>query len=87
MIKQGLRLIYKATRYKNEEIVGAGVKRALRDRIVKREDLFIVGKVWLDGRQNPEIPLWNTLKCFGICYIDLYLYHWPYGKDYRKGKV
>ena len=53
LIKNGVRLIDTGTRYKNEEEVGAGVKRALKEKIVKREDLFIVGKVWLQGRENP----------------------------------
>ena len=87
LIKNGARLIDTGTRYRNEEKVGAGVKKALEEGIVKREDLFIVGKVWLQGRVNPLEPLNYTLKCFGIDYIDLYLEHWPYGKDYRKGPV
>ena len=87
LIKEGARLIGTDTRYKNEERVGAGVKRALKEGIVKRKELFIVGKVWLNGRKDPEIPLKKTLKCFGIDYIDLYLDHWPYCKDYRKGDI
>ena len=82
-IKNGARLIDTGTRYGNEEFVGAGVKKALEDGIVKRDELTIVGKVWLQGRKNPEEPLDYTLKCFGIDDIDLYLDHWPYGKDYR----
>ena len=87
LILNGARLIDTGTRYRNEEQVGAGVKKALEDKIVKREDLFIVGKVWLQGRVDPEKALRYTLKCFGIEYIDLYLEHWPYGKDYRKQPV
>ena len=83
-IKQGARLIDTGTRYGNEEEVGKGVKKALEDGLCKREELIIVGKVWLQGRENPEIPLRKTLAFFGIDYIDLYLDHWPYGKDYRK---
>ena len=82
-ILEGARLIDTGTRYGNEEKVGAGVKRALQEGKVKREDLIIVGKVWLQGRKDPEQPLKRTLECFGIEYIDLYLDHWPYGKDYR----
>ena len=87
LICNGARLIDTGTRYKNQKEVGAGVKRALKEGIVKREDLFIVGKVWLQGRVNPEEALEETLNCFGIEYIDLYLEHWPYGKDYRKKPV
>ena len=86
-IRRGCRLIDTGTRYGNEEKVGEGVKIALKDGLCKREELIIVGKVWLQGRSNPEVPLTKTLKCFGIDYIDIYLDHWPYGKDYRKGEV
>ena len=86
-IKKGARLIDTGTRYKNEKKVGAGVKKALNEGIVKREDLFIVGKVWLQGREDPEIPLRHTLECFGIDYIDIYLEQWPYGKNHRKWEV
>ena len=87
LIKNGARLIDTGTRYKNEEKVGAGVKKALKEGIVKRDELFIVGKVWLQERVDPEEALKKTLKCFGINYIDLYLEHWPYGKEYRKGDI
>ena len=87
LIKNGVRLIETDTRYNNEDRVGAGVKKALEEGVVKREDLFIVGKVWLQGRVYPMIPLKKTLDFFGINYIDLYLDHWPYGKDYRKQPV
>ena len=86
-IKAGARLIDTATRYKNEPEVGKGIERALKDGIVKREELIIIGKVWLDMRKDPEKALRDTLKKFHIEYIDLYLDHWPYGKDYRKEKV
>ena len=86
-IKRGCRLIDTGTRYGNEKEVGEGVKIALKDGLCKREELIIVGKVWLQGRSNPEAPLRKTLDCFGIKYIDIYLDHWPYGRDYRKGEV
>ena len=86
-IKAGARLIDTGTRYKNQEFVGAGVKKALKDGICKREDLCIVGKVWLQDRCNPEKALKKTLDCFGTNYIDIYLDHWPYGKDYRKEEI
>ena len=83
-IRAGARLIDTGTRYKNQDVVGEGVKKAIKEGICKREDLCIVGKVWLQDRCNPEKALKKTLDCFGTNYIDIYLDHWPYGKDYRK---
>jgi diketogulonate reductase-like aldo/keto reductase len=86
-IKHGVRLIDTAYKYENEEEVGKGIKRALTEGLCKREDLIIIGKVWISNRKDPERALRNTLQYLGINYIDIYLDHWPYGKDYRKGEV
>ena len=43
-IKAGTRLIDTASAYKNETEVGKGIKKALEENIIKREDLFIIPK-------------------------------------------
>nr|AAA57350.1 reductase [Leishmania major] len=75
----GYRHIDTAAIYKNEESVGAG----LRASGVPREDVFITTKLW-----NTEQGYESTLAAFeesrqklGVDYIDLYLIHWPRGKD------
>ena len=45
-IKNGYRLLDSACDYGNEEKTGAGIKRAIEENIVKREDLFVVSKLW-----------------------------------------
>ena len=81
-IKDGTRLIDTASIYKNEEEVGKGIKRAMDEGIVKREDLFVVTKCWVTEKKDPEKALKSSLERLQLAYVDLYLDHWPCGKDY-----
>lgn len=45
-IKAGYRLIDEACDYGNEKEAGNGIRRALEEGIVKREELFITSKLW-----------------------------------------
>ena len=77
-IKDGTRLIDTAAAYRNEDLVGKGIKRAIEEGIVKREDLFIITKLHTDDDKNdPETALNNSLKRLQLTYVDLYLDHWP----------
>ena len=74
-IIDGVRLI--DTGPPNEEFVGEGIKKALDEHIVKREDLFIVTKLELEEKDNPEEALRKSLDRLKLKYVDLYLDHWP----------
>ncbi|PFH49810.1 hypothetical protein AMATHDRAFT_4572 [Amanita thiersii Skay4041] len=87
-IKAGYRLLDGAGDYGNEKEAGEGVKRAIKDGLVKREDLFITSKANND--------LWNTfhahdhvkalakkqLNDWGLDHFDLYLIHFPIALQY-----
>ena len=83
-IKDGVRLIDTAFKYGNEDQIGLGLKKALDDGLCKREDLFIIGKIWIAHRNDPEKAIKDTLQKLNLTYLDLYLDHWPSGNDYSK---
>lgn len=76
-IKDGTRLIDTASRYGSEEGIGKGIKRAIDEGIVKREDLFITTKLGKREITEAEEAIKRSLKALGVDYIDLYLLHWP----------
>lgn len=44
---------------------------------VKREDLFVVSKLWMWDVEDAEKACRLSLKQLGLEYLDLYLVHWP----------
>ncbi|KAJ5157068.1 NAD(P)H-dependent D-xylose reductase xyl1 [Penicillium canariense] len=88
-IKAGYRLFDGACDYGNEVEVGQGVARAIKEGIVKREDLFLVSKLWNsfhDGEQVEPICR-KQLADLGIDYFDLYIVHFPVSLEYVDPKV
>ena len=91
----GYRMIDTAQAYFNEE----GVGNAWRKSGIKREDLFLVTKVWISnaGEEKAAKSIDESLKKLQTEYIDLLLIHQAYGdvfgtwrameKAYRAGKV
>ena len=56
--------------------MGEAIKNVLaKDK--KREDIFIVSKVWLDEVEDCEAACKRSLAKLGVEYVDLYLVHWP----------
>ncbi|KAL2841377.1 NADP-dependent oxidoreductase domain-containing protein [Aspergillus pseudoustus] len=83
-IKAGYRLFDGACDYGNEVEAGQGVARAIQEGIVKREDLFIVSKLWNsfhDGERVEPIAR-KQLADWGVDYFDLYIVHFPISLKY-----
>ena len=91
----GYRLIDTAQAYYNEEGVGAAIAKSG----IKREDIFLVTKVWVsnNGEERAAKSIDESLKKLQTDYIDLLLIHQAYGdvfgtwrameKAYKAGKV
>ena len=91
----GYRLIDTAQAYFNEEGVGAAITKSG----LKREDLFLVTKVWISnaGEEKAAASIDESLRKLQTDYVDLLLIHQAYGdifgtwrameKAYSDGKV
>jgi len=73
----GYRTLDTASRYNNEDAVGKAVLKAIESGTVKREELFIITKVWMDEVEDVEAACRRSLERLNLEYIDLYLLHWP----------
>ena len=79
-LEVGYRMIDTASSYFNEKQVGD----ALRHSGLRREDVFITTKLWVQDYEYDDAlrAFDKSMAQLGLDYLDLYLLHKPYGNYY-----
>jgi methylglyoxal/glyoxal reductase len=85
-IRHGYRSIDTAAIYGNEKSVGQGVREAILETAIPREDLFVTSKVWNAdlGYESTLAAYETSLSKLSLEYLDLYLIHWPVKGKYNE---
>lgn len=76
ILEVGYRHLDTAELYKNEAEIGEVLQECFEAGL-KREEIFITTKLWVDDVADPEAALKTSLGKLKLDYVDLYLIHWP----------
>ena len=78
-IEVGYRHIDTAWIYGNEKEVGQAINDLIKNGTIKREDIFLVTKVWntFHKKEDAIKGVNESLTHLGLKYVDLILVHWP----------
>ncbi len=77
LIKEGGRLIDTAYMYGNEDAVGEGVRQAMKEYGVTREEIFVITKIYPSQFDDAKKAIDMALEKLDIEYIDMMLLHHP----------
>lgn len=79
-VELGYRHFDTARLYNNEEAVGRALNDAIKAGDVKREELYVVSKLWHDqhGKKEAKQGFAESLRKLDLGYLDNFLIHWPY---------
>ena len=87
-LSDGVRLIDTASAYGNEEEIGQAVREAIDEGIIRREDIFVVTKIYPGSEmENPEQSIQACLDRLNIGYVDMMLLHHPDANDVKAYKA
>ncbi len=83
-ISTGYRHLDCAADYGNEPEVGLGIRQALAQGLVRREELWVTSKLWntFHRREHVRAACERSLSDLGLNYLDLYLVHFPIALKY-----
>ena len=74
-LRDGYRLIDTAKIYGNEEGVGRGIRKAIDEGFVTREEIFVTTKMWTSDFDNGDKAINESIRKLGLDYIDLMILH------------
>ena len=79
-LEAGFRLLDTAERYRTEKEVGEAMQEIFRDGKIKREDVFVITKLWNTNHRPERVkPAFEaSLKKLQLDFLDLYLIHTPF---------
>ena len=77
LLANGGRLIDTAYMYGNEAAVGEGVRHAMAEYGIPREEIFVITKIYPNQFGDPEAAIDMALEKLDIGYIDMMLLHHP----------
>lgn len=84
-IRAGYRLIDCASVYGNEDLIGDVIQKSIEEKTVRREDLFIMSKVWNDQHGEVIEACRKSLADLKLDALDLYFVHWPFPNYHAPG--
>lgn len=75
-----------ASVYGNEPLIGQSL-RALRERGLRRDELWVTSKLWNDKHAPQDVipACEKSLRDLQLDYLDLYLIHWPFPNYHAPG--
>ena len=77
-LRAGYRLFDCAACYGNEAQIGQVFKEAFDAGVVKREELFVMSKVWNDMHRRVRESCLKTIADLQCDYLDMLFIHWPF---------
>lgn len=84
-IRCGYRMFDCAACYGNEKEIGEAFRQAFDEGIVKREELFIMTKVWNDMHEQVEESCKKSISDLKCDYADIFYIHWPFPNYHPPG--
>lgn len=63
--------------YGNERACGEGLRHAIADGVVRREDVWVISKLWqtYHAKEHVRAAVMKSLQDWGVDYFDLYYIH------------